>query len=47
MNNDEAVKVLEFLLSCSYVDEFEPEEKEALKMGIDALKKDGIREIDP
>ena len=38
MNKTEAIATLEFLLSCSYVDEFEPDEKEALKMAIDALR---------
>lgn len=38
MNKTEAIATLEFLLSCSYVDEFEPDEKEALKMGINALR---------
>lgn len=38
MNRTEAIATLEFLLSCSYVDEFEPDEKEALKMAINALE---------
>lgn len=38
MKVKEAIEVLEFLESCSYVDEFEPSEKEALKMAINALK---------
>lgn len=38
MGRKEAIEALEFLLSCSYVDEFEPTEKEALKMAINALE---------
>ncbi len=38
MTREEAIKTLEYLVSCSYVDEFEPDEKEALKMAIDALE---------
>ena len=38
MGRKEAIEELEFLLSCSYVDEFEPTEKEALKMAINALE---------
>lgn len=38
MDRKEAIEVLEFLESCSYVDEFEAAEKEALKMAIGALK---------
>ena len=38
MNRSEAIKELEFLASCSYVDEFEPTEKEALKIAIEALR---------
>ena len=40
MTREEAVRELEFLASCSYVDEFEPTEKEALKMAIQALKQE-------
>ena len=40
MTREEAVRELEFLASCSYVDRFEPTEKEALKMAIDALKQE-------
>lgn len=38
MDRKEAIATLSFLLSCSYVDEFEPAEKEALKMAINALE---------
>ena len=40
MTREEAVRELEFLASCSYVDEFEPTEEEALKMAIKALKQE-------
>ena len=40
MTREEAVRELEFLASCSYVDRFEPTEKEALKMAIEALKQE-------
>ena len=33
----EAVEILKFLLECNYVDSFEETEKEAIKMGIEAL----------
>ena len=33
----EAVENLEFLLECNYVDSFEETEKEAIKIGIEAL----------
>lgn len=33
----EAVENLKFLLECNYVDSFEETEKEAIKMGIEAL----------
>ena len=42
MTREEAIKELEFLSSCSYVDEFEPTEEEALKMAIKALKQEPI-----
>ena len=38
MGRKEAIEVLKFLLQCSYVDEFLPEENEALKMAINALE---------
>lgn len=38
MTREEAIKELEYLASCSYVDEFEPTEKEALKIAIDNLR---------
>ena len=38
MTREEAIKELEFLSSCSYVDRFEPTEKEALRIAINALK---------
>lgn len=40
MTRKEAIKTLEYLASCSYVDEFEPEEKEALKIAIEVLKQE-------
>ena len=38
MTREEAIKELEYLSSCSYVDRFEPTEKEALRIAINALK---------
>lgn len=38
MTREEAIDELKYLAACSYVDEFEPTEKEALKMAIEALK---------
>lgn len=38
MERKEAIEYLKYLASCSYVDSFEPEEKEALNMAIGALK---------
>ena len=35
---EEALENLAFLMECSYVDKFEDGEKEALKMGYEALK---------
>ena len=35
---EEAVENLKYLLECNYVDSFEETEKEAIKMGIEALK---------
>lgn len=40
MNRKEAIKVLKELFECSYVDSFEPEEKEALKLAIASLEID-------
>ena len=40
MTKQEALRELEFLVSCSYVDRFEPTEKEALKMAIKALEQE-------
>lgn len=39
MTIEEAIKELEFLASCSYVDEFESTETEALNMAIGVLKR--------
>ena len=38
MTRSEAIDELKYLAACSYVDEFELTEKEALKMAIEALK---------
>lgn len=38
MTRNKAIDELKYLAACSYVDEFEPSEKEALNMAIAALK---------
>lgn len=42
MTRQEALREVEFLVSCSYVDEFEPTEREALKMLIKEYKQGHI-----
>lgn len=38
MNREKAIEILENLLDCSYVDAFEDEEKDAIKIAIKSLK---------